>query len=34
MKAMCEQIDTCAREIGLSEWADPRRILERRRGTR
>jgi trimethylamine--corrinoid protein Co-methyltransferase len=34
MTAMCEQIDACAREIGLSEWPDPRRILERRMGAR
>jgi hypothetical protein len=26
--AMCAQIDACARELGLSEWPDPRRLLE------
>ncbi len=30
MAAMCDQIDACAREIGLSEWPDPRRLLEGR----
>jgi len=30
MAAMCDQIDACAREIGLSEWPDPRRLLDDR----
>ena len=30
MAAMCDQIDACARRIGLSEWPDPRRLLEGR----
>jgi len=25
---MCRLVDVCAREIGLSEWPDPRRLLE------
>ena len=28
MVTMCGRIDACAREIGLSEWPDPRRLLE------
>ena len=31
MTAMCAQIDECARELGLSEWPDPRRLLDERR---
>lgn len=34
MTAMCDQIDACAREIGLPEWPDPRRLLEGRLTTR
>ncbi len=34
LAAMCDQIDACAREIGLSEWPDPRRLLEGRTGKR
>jgi trimethylamine--corrinoid protein Co-methyltransferase len=34
MAAMCDQIDACARRIGLSEWPDPRRLLEGRSSTR
>ena len=30
MVTMCGCIDACAREIGLSEWPDPRRLLEAR----
>jgi trimethylamine--corrinoid protein Co-methyltransferase len=33
LAAMCDQIDACAREIGLSEWPDPRRLLEGRTST-
>jgi hypothetical protein len=25
---LCRLIDVCAREIGLAEWLDPRRLLE------
>jgi trimethylamine---corrinoid protein Co-methyltransferase len=34
MAAMCAQIDECARELGLPEWPDPRRLLDGRRAQR
>ena len=30
LETMCERLDACARELGLSEWPDPRRLLEAR----
>jgi trimethylamine--corrinoid protein Co-methyltransferase len=32
MEAMCGQIDRCAAELGLSQWPDPRRLLDGRAG--
>ena len=34
LTAMCAQIDACARELGLPEWPDPRRLLEERANRR
>jgi trimethylamine---corrinoid protein Co-methyltransferase len=33
LAAMCAQIDACARELGLPEWPDPRRLLDDRTRT-
>jgi len=30
MSTMCDLVDACAREAGLPEWPDPRRLLEAR----
>jgi len=29
---LCRLIDACAREVGLTEWPDPRRLLEQTAG--
>ncbi|HMK92240.1 MAG TPA: trimethylamine methyltransferase family protein [Thermoleophilia bacterium] len=30
LAALCERIDVCARELGLTEWPDPRVVLDER----
>jgi len=32
LSEMCRLIDACAREVGLAEWPDPRRLLEQTAG--